>query len=197
MSIKVYKLTSRLVSGAIYLRYENCLLTGLEFILNNPLTDDQYQWFKNNLPQYDTEIARLKAGTMEVKELKPKSIQEKIILFCQYYMHYRGVSYKAKTLEKANLKDVPVSPELLKVFFESPLSNFTLKNYIDRINITKDFAKNGQKGKRFPNVYDKDFEKTLSNSELPEYWQHLIKNGWVRVKTNSGMIWKEKTLFDN
>lgn len=179
-----YKITSRMMDGAIYLRYEKDDLTTIAFELNKPLRDDVFRSFCERLPYNRSWINRNMAGVFEVKELSSgKSVQDKVILFCSSYKHHRGVPYKPTTLEKANLKNVMVSRELLDTFFKSPLANFTMKNYIDRINITRDWQKNGMNQhllNAFPNEYDPQFESTLEGTRLSEYWQHLRDNGWSK-----------------
>ena len=178
--INVYKLKSNKFSGAIYLTFDGSLLTCIDFHLNSPLTDRQFYWLRERLPKYRIEIQKLIEGTgMTCEEVNAHSVQDKIIMFCKYYKHYRGFNYKPQTLEKANVKNVQVTKEYLEAFFQSDLSDFTLNNYIKRFNITRDFVHNGKPDKRFPNQPDPDFEKKLSGKELSDYWAHLRKKGYV------------------
>ena len=197
MQVSVYKLSSNRLKGSLYLGYKNGLLTNFESELLEPLTDEQWDYLRQRLPLQEEQVQGLTAANLKVIAINAKSIKDKVILFCQYYKAYRNVSYVAKILEKANLKGIPVTESLLKTFFESPLQNFTLKNYIDRINITKDLLKNGGSA-RFPAYYDRDFERTLSPELTQEYHKHLVNLGWSKEYSGAvGTVWKEKSKQSN
>ena len=198
MSVKIYKITGKLFKGAFYLRFEKGYLTGVEYIFNESLTGDVWRSIHELMPQHENELKEFcERRILVASQVKAKTLQDKIVLFNHFYKHYRGVAYVGKTVEKANLKNVPVTPDLLKVFFESPLSNFTMANYINRINITKDFARNGMKGNKHPNYYDRDYEKTLGQTELNEYHKHLRALGWTsKYHPSTGTVWKEPDLFN-
>ena len=128
-----------------------------------------------------------------IEPLKMSTAKDKIIWFCLAFKHYRKTNYLAKEHEKANIKNVPVSRDLLDVFFKSPINNFTIDNYISRINITKDHSINGLPSEqRFPNHYDSKFERTLSGQETMKYHQHLKAKDWVKQEVpGQGVVWKE------
>jgi hypothetical protein len=188
-----YKITSRSIDGAIYLRYEKDDLTAVALELNAPLREDTWRSFCEKLPLQRTWLHNKLSGHFEIKELTTaKSVQDKVVMFCSAYKHFRGVPYKPTTLEKANLKNVMVNRELLTTFFKSPLANFNMKNYIDRINITRDWQKNGMNQhlfNAFPDEYDAKFEATLEAQRLGDYWAHLRDKGW---KKDERGIWKKQ-----
>jgi hypothetical protein len=190
--IRDYKITGKLIPGAIYLRYEKEQLVAVGFELNAPLNAQIFEAFKQRLNSTEN-VLRL-SESFDVKELtNGKSVQDKIVMFCSSYKHYRGVPYKAKELEKANIKTVPVTRELLDTFFKSPLANYTLDNYIRRINITRDFLKNGMNNhlaNAFPDEWDEEFSRSLDGPRLSAYYKHLVESGWKKDETG---VWKKST----
>jgi hypothetical protein len=185
---KDYKITAKTIPGAIYLRYEKGELSAVLFELNAALNDQVYTAFKQRLMQ--GENLKMLSECFEVKELNNgRSVQDKIVMFCSAFKFHRGIPYKPKEVEKANLKNVPVTRELLETWFKSPLANYTLDNYIKRINITRDWARNGQGNhliKQLPDDYDPTFEASLSGERLTQYWAHLRTNGYT--KTDRGWV---------
>lgn len=181
--IKDYKITGPLVPGAIYVRYEKGQLTNILFELTDTLNPQIYESFKARLKAFDsmTEMHQ----TFDVRELhQGRSVQDKIVMFCGAFKHYRGVPYKPKELEKANLKTTPVTRQLLDVFFSSPLANYTLDNYIKRINITRDWAVNGMNNHladAFPDEWNEEYSRSLDGDRLSKYYQHLRSLGWNKV----------------
>jgi hypothetical protein len=180
---KDYKITSKVIPGAIYLRYEDGALAAVALELTGKLDENVWSHLKQQL-QLQENLKRL-AEMFQVKPLDTgRSVQDKIIMFCGAYKHYRGVPYYPKELEKANLKNVAVSPQLLDTFFKSPLANYTLDNYIKRINITRDWSRNGMNNHlltAFPDDYDPTFESTLSGERIAAYWAHLRDKGWRKT----------------
>ncbi len=187
--IKDYKVTGKTIPGAIYLRYEKEQLTNVLLELTAPINEQIWVAFKTRLNSSDN--LRMLQETFEVKELSNgRSVQDKLVMFCSAYKHYRNVPYKAKEVEKANLKNVPVTRGLLDTFFKSPLANYTLDNYIKRINITRDWNLNGMNNhlaNAFPDEWNEEFSRTLDGARLSEYYQHLIALGWQKDERG---IWK-------
>ena len=180
--IKDYKITGKLIPGAIYIRYEHGELTHVLLELTAKMNPQIFEAFKARLKSDDN--VRHLLENFDVKELgNGRSVQDKLVMFCGAYKHYRNVPYKAKETEKANLKNVPVTRELLDVFFKSPLANYTLDNYIKRINITRDWHKNGMNNhllEAFPSEWNEEFSRTLEGQRLSEYYQHLHALGWKK-----------------
>lgn len=188
--IKDYKITGKLIPGAIYLRYENGTLAAVLFEFTAAINPQVYESFKACLNLTDN-MQRM-YQSFDVRELHAgRSVQDKIVMFCGAYKHYRGVPYKAKELEKANLKNTPVSRELLDVFFKSPLANYTLDNYIKRINITRDWAHNGMNNHladAFPDEWNEEYSRTLTGERLSKYYIHLRELGWQKDERGN---WKQ------
>lgn len=191
MSVKVYKITSSHLNGEFYLTFENGVFSHFQAELKKPFPSEMlWQDIRKRMPQYEKDLFELtdNQSLLSVKELAAKSVKDKVILFCKYFKHYRHCNYTPTTLEKANLKNVPVNDQLLTAFFSEPApwfvqNNYTLTNYIKRINNIKDLAKNGQYQKpRFPDYYDAKFEANIGDNpaELTAYHQHLRSKGWKR-----------------
>lgn len=181
-----YKMTGRVLPGAIYLRYQDGQLAAIALELTASMDANICNMVRNKIMLNEAQL-HLGTDTIEIKRMdNARSVQDKVIKFCSAYKAYRGVPYKPTTLEKANLKNVPVDAKLLEMFFKSPLANFNMKNYIDRINITRDWAKNGMNQHltfSFPDVYDREFERSLEGDRLAAYWKHLRDMGWVKDET--------------
>jgi hypothetical protein len=191
MKTTIYKLTSKKISGgAIYVSYRQGQLQTLDVADAQP-TPQQLAYLLLLLPPEEKALPVTDWGTMEVMPLPQRTAKDKIKLFCAAFREYRGVSYQPTQNEASNIRTVPVSQELLKVFFETPLLDFSIRNYIARINVTRDVLKNGRDVKnRFPNGYDKDFYNSLQPDKLMAYKRHLRELGWVydgKLET-----WKEQ-----
>ncbi|MEQ9426979.1 MAG: hypothetical protein RJQ09_21330 [Cyclobacteriaceae bacterium] len=174
--------------GRILLAFVNGELVNTEYPTG--LLPEQWDWLHSHWPQKEEHIFNVASPKLEVTKIEPRSVKDKTAMFCAAYKHYRGVTYQPKKLEKANLKTVVVTSNLLDIFFQSGLSNFTIDNYIKRINQTKDAAKNGF-GKKHPDYWDEDYERSLQGAELQAYWQHLKSKGLTRSMVHGGRkIWK-------
>lgn len=188
--IAVYKCQSKLMPGPLWLRFENGYLRGVEYEFKGPLLHELWQKLHAKFPRQVEDLKKWEGGTIQVKALgDPKgkaTREEKIKLFCGFYQHYRGVAYQPKQLEKANIHTVKVTPKLLHTFFNSPLQNFTMANYIERINITTDQARNGHQGSKHPIYYDSAYERTLKGTDITDYHAHLIKLGWKKNNSPGG-----------
>lgn len=193
----IYKLSAAdgQFQGHIWLIFMGQRLHQVHYELAAPLSEAQWRYWNAIIPQTLQGMEALKAAKLQpvlLNELKRHTVREKIVMFAAWHKQHRGVNYIAKQLEKANLAHVPMSPKLLDTFFRSPLQNFTLKNYIDRINITRDMAENGTKT-RHPGHFDPAYDRSLSPEQRNDYYAHLRSLGWVSTyNPNSGTIWKEK-----
>lgn len=185
-----------------YLAYRNKKLFMIQFP-DNPPNTWMNQDFLKVLPVDEDDIKKVtffinnKHTGVDIshRELQSaKTAQDKIVLFGMAFKHYRHVAYDAKEKERANVKHVPVNKKLLDTYFNSPgMSNFTLENYIHRINITKDYAANGFPDSRFPNDFDKDLYRKMDATTQREYEQHLVSRGFVRdYHPTRGTIWKQQ-----
>lgn len=118
------------------------------------------------------------------KEIKVLEKEDKISLFCLFYKHYRTIDYTQLKTDAKDLKDVPVTRELLKSYFEATewwCKVKNVKNYCHNINNIKELKLNIKTKPQFPNEYDKGFESKLEPKELQDYWRHLNSLGWKRV----------------
>ncbi|WP_400192798.1 hypothetical protein [Hymenobacter sp. B81] len=180
MKTSVYKLTSpAFPGGAIYVCYKLGALQALD-LADAQLSTTQRAYLLAALPVVEAELEKAQLGKMVIQPMPERTAKDKIVLFCLAYKEYRQVTYHATQNERSNIRTVPVSKELLKTFFESPLQDFSIRNYINRINITRDQLKNGRDPKtRFPSGYDKAFYNSLTGEALTAYRKHLRDNGWV------------------
>ena len=145
---------------------------------------------EKNLPEFHTFFTAGKLIEISQRPLnEAKTQKDKIIAFSMAFKHYRGVSYSAKDVEKSNVKHVPVSKKLLDTFFQTPgLSNYTLENYIHRINITKDYTVNGlpdQRGPQLPDAWDLSFYKSCDEKTRAVYEKHLHELGYEKKYAGS------------
>jgi hypothetical protein len=191
MNTSIYKLTSpKIAGGAIYIRYRLGLFRGLD-VADAQATADQLAYLLNILPVREEQLTsgQVNLGSMVVVPLPERTAKDKIAHFCAAFQEYRGISYRPTQNECSNIRTVPVSQDLLAVFFETPLLlDFSIRNYIQRINVTRDILKNGRDPKeRFPNQFDKEFLQKLPSEKHPAYFKHLRALGWQFI-TGRGWI---------
>lgn len=147
---------------------------------------------EKRLKDYNCFITRTQGMVEITKKVleEARTQQDKIILFGMAFKHYRKTAYNGADKEKANIKNVPVNKKLLATFFESPgVYIFTVENYIQRINITKDYAVNGfpdQRAPKFPLGWDREFWRSLDDKSRMSYEQHLHQNGFERRRSGDG-----------
>lgn len=180
----IYKVTSSSFDGTAYAAYDNGILTMLlcdwkPFTITGKLGADMFP-----LKEWDLENSEL----FTAKKLVPKSVADKVAMFCIKYKQYKKLTYRATKEEKANMKLVSVTEDLMKAYFgntQYPLTaTKSMADYVRHYNTIRDLAANGSVVKvksRFPEVYDRDFESKLEGETLSAYWQHLIRLGWRKV----------------
>lgn len=201
--IEIYRLKSAKLKGCMYATYESGYLVQLDMQLNEPLTASQATFLFSAFPYTVEAIKSLRSGGLQAEPVKMKSIQEKLAAFCSYYKRHRQVPYKASPLERANIKDVPVDEVLLTYFFTSKawftVNNYSLTNYIKRINLIRDAARNGlETAVTFPNHYDQKFADSLEKDELARYQAHLRAQGFEYKQTGSGaFVWQRKPVTNS
>lgn len=178
----IYKITINGSKGAAFAEYRNGILTLFINEWSNDTEPPQY------IPMFETLLMQDQA-IITVTLLVPKTVAEKVAMFCIIYKEIKGFMYRASKEEKANLKLVTVSRPLLETYFKNtsfPLSaNKTMADYVKHYNTVRDITVNGQQktSKEFPAVYDREFEKRISDdvSKLQRYWAHLRALGWRKV----------------
>ena len=187
---RIYRLTSpSLPGGGIYFCYRDGQLSGFDLADARP-TAPQIRWLLDRLPVAEAELDGMEWGAGRFELIPTKTAKEKLILFAQTFKSRRGVTYVATQLERSNIRTVPVTADLLRVFFDDPLTDFTIANYIKRINITKDRLKNGSDPTaRMPNHYDPKYEAALTGDAITAYHRHLIGRGWRKAHGPAGTVW--------
>jgi hypothetical protein len=189
MKTAIYKLTSpKIGGGGIYLSYREGQLRTLDLADAHP-TAAQLLYLLQHLPADEAALAAAPLGSMTVAQLSERSAKDKIVLFCVAFKDYRGIPYHATQNERSNIRTVPVSRDLLKVFFEDDLVDFSIRNYIHRINVTRDKLKNSG-AQKFPDYYDKALYNKLPPDQLMAYKKHLVDKGWVFDRVRG---WVEKS----
>ncbi len=147
--------------------------------------DNNYEVLKKinlELP-FNEEALRAWKG---IVELKPRTVQDKIVAFCMAFRNYRKTAYTPKKNERANIADVSVSKEMLDAYFTSsdfPLTYAkSISDYVRHYNYLRDITANGKPSKsKYPDVYDREFERKLDGPALSAYWQHLHALGWKKI----------------
>lgn len=183
MKSTIYKVTSSSFDGAAYAAYDNGVLTMLicEWKFDSP---------ECGADMFPLKERYLKTSTIfSWKLLVPRSVADKVALFCIKYKQFKKLTYRATKEEKANMKLVTVTEDLLKAYFgnsQYPLTaTKSMADYVRHYNTIRDLAANGSVVKvksRFPEVYDRDFESKLEGETLSAYWQHLNRLGWRKVE---------------
>lgn len=182
----------------VYLCFKGGLLWQSHYELRH-LQQPIWTAFHKELPQSEGDLKRFTGffamgshWKVTVKSLVDgrHTQEDKLRMFCAAFKHYRKVAYVPKDVEKANLKAVQVTPDYLRVFFETPgLSNYSITNYITRYNITRDYATNGMPDQRqatHPGEWSRDYDRTLTDEERMVYWRHLVTLGWVKKHGPNG-----------
>ena len=177
-----YKVTSQFFNGSAFAMYDNGMLDTLIV----ELSDDAPGCKQTDYDQFPLKEKDLliSYGKWQAIELKPKTVAEKVALFCLLYKKHKGIAYRATKQEKANMKLVTCNQQLLDKYFTStayPLTHTkTMADYVRHYNTVRDLATNGTPAKKssFPDVPDSDYEKTLSIEKLNAYRQHLLGLGW-------------------
>ena len=188
-----YKLTLKGVKGQAYASYARGLL--LQCI--NELAMDYDKDTTTEPPMIPVYWPDRVYSVFAFEELKPKSVSAKCALFVLMYKEHRSVVYTPSKIERANLRHVTVSPELLTVYLTAkdyPLAGpKSITDYIRNYNAVRDLAVNGKPVKAgFPDVYDREYERTLGDNpaKLQLYWAHLRTLGWAKIDG----VWQVKRM---
>jgi hypothetical protein len=185
MSYTIYKQTLKPTKGLIYYLFKQGLLKQLYVECGPGEGKEALSFIHMNVPFVEESVRDNK----ECVELKPRTVQDKVVAFCMAFRNYRNTAYTPKKNERANLADVTVSKEMLDVYFSTtdfPLSySKSINDYVKHYNHIRDVSTNGKPLKnRLPDVYDREYERKLEGPALSTYWQHLIKLGWKKVDGN-------------
>lgn len=181
--MNIYKITFKGCAGAIYASYEGNFLRMLINDLKETPRAAYVYLYEGSLDALQNELK-----FVTITELKARTVADKVALFCIIHKEIKGFVYRAGKEEKANLKLVTVSRDLLEVYFRNtsyPLSaSKSMADYVKHYNYVRDIHTNGLPTKvqsRFPDVYDREFERSLEGETLSAYWQHLHRIGWRKV----------------
>jgi hypothetical protein len=182
----IYKLTIQGLAGAAYFSYKDGAL--LEVLLSFKELPSIWSDFRQCIPADERYVlAQHVPKQYHIEILKPRTVSDKLAAFCMTFRRYRNSAYSTKKQERTNIADVMMSDKLLEAYFscnDYPLTYAkSISDYIRHYNFIRDIATNGKPAKsRFPDVYDREFEKTLEGETLSAYWQHLNKLGWRKIE---------------
>ena len=181
--ISIYKISIIHQKGAFYISYKDGFMKELLLEFDYPMIPDTFNEAFDLLP-YEEKYIPNPTEFLKFEKLVPRTVQEKVVVFKMQYRGKFGVAYQAKKEEKANLKGVIVSPELLKTYFECndyPLSvGKSMADYVKNYNFIRQITANGKPIKTgMPDVYDREYEKKLDPTKIGVYWQHLRSLGWA------------------
>jgi hypothetical protein len=183
----IYKVTLKGQPGALYVSYHNERLKECLFMFEPFLTPQSRGLLSSFFPYEESELETLRQKTaFDYNLLVPRNASDKLAMFCMTFRNHRNQPYTPKKNEKANMTDVSVTQQLLDVYFsntEFPLTYAkSISDYIKNYNYIRDIAANGKPDKnRFPDVYDREYERTLDADRLSLYWQHLNRQGWKKA----------------
>lgn len=179
--INIYKITKPPLKGCFYIMYKNGVAKQILLEFDELLQVDQLM-IRQFLALEENQLEMMKPYFAYVL-LQPRTVNDKIAAFCMTFQAHRNSAYTPKKNERANVAQVTMSDKLLQVYFTSdsfPLSYAkSINDYIRHYNYIRDIATNGKPVRgSFPEVYDREYERTLEGEKLSAYWQHLIKLGW-------------------
>ncbi|MGD1960521.1 MAG: hypothetical protein ACFB2Y_16800 [Fulvivirga sp.] len=193
MSIKIYKVTANKpegLGGAAFFLFKDERLLAVNWEFTRTLNDHEAAIVTKAFPLRLSDLSNLKK-VFKVREIPERTASDKLKLFCMYFKAKRGSTYTANKFERANIKNVVMNSALLEAYFSTdsyPLTYAkTINDYIKHYNHIRDISRNGAPKKaRFPNEYNKDFERRLEGAEISQYWKHLTNLGW---KKNAKGVW--------
>jgi hypothetical protein len=178
----IYKLTQKENRSAVYFSYKNGVL--LEFVIDHKESIVNWSEIRQHIPMDENYVLSQRLPEhIKIDILKPRNVSDKLAAFCMAFRQYRNSAYTTKKQERANVADVMMSDRLLETYFTSneyPLNYAkSIADYVKHYNLIRDIAANGKPVKsKFPDVYDREYERTLEGETLSQYRQHLIKLGW-------------------
>jgi hypothetical protein len=188
--MKTYQLNSK--TGSLKLGYLDGYLNLIEMDFKEPLKSDKYDMLMMSLPQEETHLEGMKKLGFTISE--EMATNQKVALFCRIYKEVHELPYKASRQDGGKLKNIKLTEELVKHYMHS--DNFLFKGKHSVGNLVKyynelllDFKEKDEPVNRFPNKYDREFEKKLQGAEVSAYWAHLRKLGLKPKKTPSGIDW--------
>lgn len=189
-----YRLTSDSLDGYMQATYHKGYLNTFEIAIKTPMSEFQFNALVRLMP-YREDAGRFRELGLQVQLIQEEAANRKIALFCLLYEKYKGIKYKASPRDGGMIKNIKVSEELLKYYFESESFNFKGKHSVN--NLTRYYNELLQeiaaKGKaQYPNHWSKDFESKLNSVQMQEYWAHLRRMGLKPIKDAVGNVkeWK-------
>jgi len=199
MNISLYKCTSVKMQGEIILTYHDGTLYNILFRLQNNLTQEQIVYFKERLPFTVEALPEFKmGGGITIEEYREVPANDKVALFCEYYRRYikddknNPVEYHKSKRDHLMIRTFEVTERLLITYFTS--NNVLFKNHHGIGNYCKFYNQlraeaagaYNKPEQKFPDSYDREFEKKLTGKSLSDYWAHLRSKGLTPKKHRDG-----------
>lgn len=189
--------------GYLLLTYNEGSLASVQFCLQQQLSQKQYEWLMNKLPQSEERFRALFENhpNFNLHHILEADLttSDKIKLFCRYYLIFKGTAYKVSAKESGQIKPLNLTADLLDFYFKShhwsirdKQSISHLARYWNEINALKNNL--GYSHSKFPDYYDRKFEQDIPPSLKGKYHAHLQSLGWEPVKrrdNNDIQDWKE------
>lgn len=146
------------------------------------------------------EVLKAQGMVVEVVPDKPRSGHDRVALFCKWYKHYKGLSYKVTPVDGKRLKDwgSDLTDELLRFYlddealpdtpttwlFKGKQSILNLLRYWNEVNA----ALAAPAPSKHPNHWSPEHYRKLDGPGITEYLRHLRAQGLVAKRAPDGSI---------
>lgn len=174
--------------------YVNGYLINFEIAIKTPMSEFQFNALVRLIPYREDPVQYRDLG-LQVERVQEEPANKKIALFCRMYEKYKGIKYKATARDGGMIKNITLSEDLLKHYFESESFNFKGKQSINNLGryyneLLQEIAAKGKT--QYPNHWSKEFESKLNSVQMQEYWAHLRRMGLRPIKDTIGIVkdWK-------
>lgn len=174
--------------------YDNGYLFNFEIAIKSPMSEFQFNALVRLIP-YREDPERYRELGLQVERVQEETANKKIALFCRMYEKYKGIKYKATARDGGMIKNIKLTEDLLKHYFESEGFNFKGKQSINNLvryynELLQEIAAKGTS--EFPCYWSKEYENKLDTVKMREYWAHLRRMGLRPIKDTVGNVkeWK-------
>ena len=186
-----YQLTSHRTPGRIELQYTDGCLTAVKIEFKTPLSEDKYCAFFKTIAWHEDQVYALEALGFSIS--RQLAANQKLQLFCGFYMQYYGIKYKVSAADSGKIKLVDIDEQLLTAYFNS--QNFLFKGKHSVSNLVRyynelraEMAKPAAPISKHPDYFSQAYQNKLSDSECSDYWRHLHSLGLRPQKDRFGKI---------
>ena len=168
--------------------YNKGYLNTFEIAIKTPMSEFQFNALVRLMP-YREDSGRFRELGLQVQLIQEEAANKKIALFCRLYEKYKSIKYKASRRDGGMIKNITVTEDMLKHYFESESFNFKGKQSVNNLvryynELLQEIATKGTS--EFPNHWSKEYENKLDTVKIQEYWKHLRRMGLRHVKDAVG-----------